>query len=87
MRDQAESAGPAVAPSRGAGPLARAAGADHDNENTPLHRSESELTAYPSFVCTRMRAEVHVTQPLGGEVRVELGGCDVGVPEHLLQRA
>jgi hypothetical protein len=34
-----------------------------------------------------MRVEVDVTQPLGRQVRVDLGRGDVGVPEHLLQRA
>ncbi len=35
----------------------------------------------------RVRAEVGVLQALGGEVRVDLGGGEVGVAEHLLQRA
>ncbi len=34
-----------------------------------------------------MRVEVDVSQPLGRQVRVDLGGADVGVSEHLLQRA
>src|SRR6478609_3284833 len=35
----------------------------------------------------RVRVEVDVAQPVGREVRVELRGGDVGVAEHLLQRA
>jgi len=35
------------------------------------------------WVCT----EVDVLQPLGRQVRVDLGGREVGVTEHLLQRA
>ena len=35
----------------------------------------------------RVRPEVHVLQPVGGEMRVDLGRRDVGVAEHLLQRA
>jgi hypothetical protein len=31
--------------------------------------------------------EIHVFQPFGRELRVQLGRCDVRVPEHLLQRA
>src|SRR6185437_12896349 len=34
-----------------------------------------------------MRVEVDVSQALGRQVRVDLGGADVGVSEHLLQRA
>src|SRR5829696_298340 len=36
---------------------------------------------------SRMRPEVDVLQPLAGQVCVELGRRDVGVPEHLLDRA
>jgi hypothetical protein len=32
-----------------------------------------------------MSVEVHATQPLGRQVGVDLGGPDVGVPEHLLE--
>ena len=35
----------------------------------------------------RMRVEVDVAQALGRQVGVDLGGADVGVAEHLLQRA
>src|SRR5687767_557592 len=35
----------------------------------------------------RMRLEVDVLQALGGQVRIHLRGSDVGVPQHLLQRA
>src|SRR4051794_3427078 len=34
-----------------------------------------------------VRLEVHVLQPVGRQVRVELCGGDVGVTEHLLQAA
>jgi hypothetical protein len=34
-----------------------------------------------------MRVEVHVAQPVGREVGVDLSGPDVGVTEHLLERA
>src|SRR4029078_12302177 len=36
---------------------------------------------------TRVRLEVDVLEPLARGVGVELGGRDVGVPEHLLYRA
>ena len=35
----------------------------------------------------RVGVEVDVLEPLGGQVRVDLRGGDVGVPEHLLYRA
>src|SRR4051794_31956635 len=35
----------------------------------------------------RVRLEVHVLEPLGRQVRVDLRRGDVGVPEHLLHRA
>jgi len=35
----------------------------------------------------RVRVEVDVLEPVGREVCVQLGGGDVGVAEHFLQRA
>ena len=87
VRRAAERAGAAAVAARSVGRLAHTAGVDHENESAPLHVPTSELKAYPSFVCARMRVKVDVAQPLGRQVRVDLGRGDVGVPEHLLQRA
>src|SRR4051812_9168096 len=43
--------------------------------------------AYSLDARPRVGVEVHVPQALGREVRVELGGGDVGVAQHLLDRA
>src|SRR5829696_1324853 len=54
---------------------------------TNARRTGRDVTARPwESLRPGMRLEVHILQPVGGEVRVDLRRRDVRVPEHLLQR-
>ena len=39
------------------------------------------------FACVRVRLEVRLATALVGDVNVHLGGCEIGVAEHLLDAA
>ena len=81
LRHMQERVGAGVPVVGGVGQLACTAGVDNDHEGAALHGWKRAV-----LVRARMRAEVHVAQSLGREMRVELRGGDIGVSEHLLER-
>ncbi len=70
---------------------ADAARVEHDDEGPPSqprsHRAILARSLGSADLRPGVRLEVHVAQPLGCQMRVDLGRADVGVAEHLLQRA